>query len=628
MAAMVNPRREEDAHPSVRQRVDALADTIAVHAARIDAATHELLTEIRRFDELGGWAWQGAKSCAHWLTWRIGLGPGAAAEKVRVARALGELPLIDAAFASGALSYCKVRAMTRVASPATEERLLEMARHATGAQLERICRGFRLVQRAAARTDEERRQVAEPDRWVQRRHTPDGMVRIEAQLLPDEAELVWAALERVRQELGVEVGKTRAQPLPEVDEASTEGVRSAEEPPSDVDGDGPLSAERGGSSDGRPERGLSAESRGDPTEPVARLGAAEPAERAGTRGTWVRCDETGELMYIGTDPPDVWPEASEPAQQDRETKERERARAQRPSRAEWSAQRASGALPDRVDALVALAERMLTRPPKDGSAKAGPAKPKRGHRPLLLVHLSEDRLAQGLGLDQDAPRTRPTAQPPGATPSGDAIPFVAQLHDGASLRGDTLLRLACDAGVSVVATDGRGAVLDIGRRQRTISPAILRALLVRDGQCRFPGCTAAASVEAHHIKHWAHGGETRLENLVLTCRFHHKALHEGGFSVERQQDGELLFRDARGRPLEPVPKPPTRFVDPASAESAVAELATEQRGAGVVIDRTTSLPRGDGTPLDLGAAVAGLWRRHERRALPTSRLASQNAVSP
>jgi len=131
----------------VAKEVDQLADFIAVSSARIDAATHELLTQIRRFDQLGGWAWHGAKSCVAWLSWRVGLSVGAAGEKVRVARALGELPLIDAAFGAGELSYCKVRAMTRVATAETEELLLTMARSATGAQLERICRGFRRVQR-------------------------------------------------------------------------------------------------------------------------------------------------------------------------------------------------------------------------------------------------------------------------------------------------------------------------------------------------------------------------------------------------------------------------------------------------------------------------------------------------
>src|SRR6185436_13486145 len=99
----------------------ALADEIARVAAHLDAATHHLLTCIRRFDESGEWHREGALSCAHWLTWRIGLDPCTAREKVRVARALGVLPRMDETLRSGALSYAKVRALTRLATPANEE---------------------------------------------------------------------------------------------------------------------------------------------------------------------------------------------------------------------------------------------------------------------------------------------------------------------------------------------------------------------------------------------------------------------------------------------------------------------------------------------------------------------------
>jgi len=85
-----------------------LGDEIAGLAVRLNVATHRLLSCIRQFDELDGWYAQGAQSCAHWLTWRLGLDPGAAREKVRVARALGELPRIGDAFAAGKLSYSKV----------------------------------------------------------------------------------------------------------------------------------------------------------------------------------------------------------------------------------------------------------------------------------------------------------------------------------------------------------------------------------------------------------------------------------------------------------------------------------------------------------------------------------------
>jgi hypothetical protein len=112
-------------------------------SAHIDAATHRMLQCIRGFDEAGGWCEQGAVSCAQWLAWRVGLDPATAREKVRVARALGKLPAIDEDFRSAALSYAKVRALTRVATPQNEGRLLEMARVATGAQLERLCRAYR-----------------------------------------------------------------------------------------------------------------------------------------------------------------------------------------------------------------------------------------------------------------------------------------------------------------------------------------------------------------------------------------------------------------------------------------------------------------------------------------------------
>ena len=125
--------------------IERLGEEIGELSARVDAATQRLLTCIRQFDEAGGWQQQGAISCAHWLAWRIGLDTATARERCRVARALGSLPHIDEAFARGELSYAKVRAMTRVATPANEARLLELARNATGAQMERICRGLRQV---------------------------------------------------------------------------------------------------------------------------------------------------------------------------------------------------------------------------------------------------------------------------------------------------------------------------------------------------------------------------------------------------------------------------------------------------------------------------------------------------
>jgi hypothetical protein len=180
----------------MRIDTDRLGDEIAELAAHLDAATHRLLTLIRRFDEAGGWADQGALSCAHWLCWRIGLELGAAREHVRVARALADLQLVDDALRQGQVRYSKVRALTRVATPSTEAALLEMARFSTASQLERICRGDRrAMQNATGQRPEDEAHY----RWVRERETETGLVRFEVQLRPDEAAVVRRALEAAMQ---------------------------------------------------------------------------------------------------------------------------------------------------------------------------------------------------------------------------------------------------------------------------------------------------------------------------------------------------------------------------------------------------------------------------------------------
>ena len=172
--------------------IDALADDIADTAAHIDAATHRLLVMIREFDQARGWAHQGALTCAHWLSWRIGLGIGPAREKVRVAHKLAELPLLDEAFRRGELSYSKLRAMTRVATAANEAELLDLARCSTAAQLERICRFYCQARRQEG---QDPRIVEDERRWVVSRPTEDGMVSIQIRLLPDEAARLMRAIE-------------------------------------------------------------------------------------------------------------------------------------------------------------------------------------------------------------------------------------------------------------------------------------------------------------------------------------------------------------------------------------------------------------------------------------------------
>jgi hypothetical protein len=130
------------ATPEHIAELDRLGDEIALLSAHLNAATARLLDLIRVFDAREGWA-NGFRSCAAWLSWRVGLDGGAAREKVRVARALGTLPRLAGALAGGELSYSKVRALTRVATPETEERLLAVGRAGTAEHVERIVSGPR-----------------------------------------------------------------------------------------------------------------------------------------------------------------------------------------------------------------------------------------------------------------------------------------------------------------------------------------------------------------------------------------------------------------------------------------------------------------------------------------------------
>ncbi|HEX3758021.1 MAG TPA: DUF222 domain-containing protein [Kofleriaceae bacterium] len=172
--------------------LEQLGERIAEQAAHLDAATHRLLADLREFDERGGWHAQGAASCAHWLAWRVGWDLVTARDHVRVARKLAEFPLIDDALRRGELSYSKVRALLRVATPENESLFLDHARLLTASQLEKTCRKYALVQRHG---QDAHPQVDEQRRHVRRRDLEDGMVKIEAVLHPEEAELVWKMLD-------------------------------------------------------------------------------------------------------------------------------------------------------------------------------------------------------------------------------------------------------------------------------------------------------------------------------------------------------------------------------------------------------------------------------------------------
>jgi hypothetical protein len=418
--------------------LDRLGDEIAELSAHLDAATARLLDLIREFDARAGWN-TGFRSCAAWLSWRVGLDIGAARERVRVARALGTLPLLARALARGELSYAKVRALTRVATPQTEERLLAVGHAGTADHVERIVRGWRRMDRKAESAENARRHAS---RALHVYQDEDGMVTVRGRLAPEVGALLVQALAAAREAL---YQRTR------------------------------LSV--GGSTD-------------------------VPAET--------------------------------------------------PTMAQQQA-----------DALALLAETALHH----GIDPSAPA-----DRYQVVVHVDATVLA-----DPDAP--------------GQSV-----LEDGTHVSAETSRRLACDASRVVMRHGRDGRVVEVAARTRTIPPAIRRALNHRDHGCRFPGC-GARFVQGHHLRHWAQGGPTTLSNLALLCRRHHRAVHEEGYQVDRQPDGELRFRRPDGQVLPEAPRPAEVQGDP------VRLLRARHEEDGLNLHARTAMPGWLGERLDVGWAI-------------------------
>ncbi|MFT7289473.1 MAG: hypothetical protein ACI87W_003607, partial [Halieaceae bacterium] len=181
---------------------------------------------------------------------------------------------------------------------------------------------------------------------------------------------------------------------------------------------------------------------------------------------------------------------------------------------------------------------------------------------------------------------------------------VEELEEAADVSAETPRRESCDCGVVHWLENGRGQALDISRRSRNITPAIRRALKHRDGSCTFPGCTAHRHVDAHHVIHWADGGETKLDNLVLLCRYHHRLVHEGGFGVSLSAAGEKRFSYPDGSAIARGAE--TRFC------GNVLALQVAHRRAQLQIGPQSLPPHWQGERMDLGMAIDGLLARDDR----------------
>jgi 5-methylcytosine-specific restriction endonuclease McrA len=162
-------------------------------------------------------------------------------------------------------------------------------------------------------------------------------------------------------------------------------------------------------------------------------------------------------------------------------------------------------------------------------------------------------------------------------------PGQSALDDGTHVSAETSRRLACDASRVVMQHARDGRLVEVAARTRTIPPALRRALQHRDHGCRFPGCEVRFG-QGHHIRHWAQGGPTTLSNLALLCRRHHRSVHEEGYQVERQPDGELQFRRPDGTLLPAAPPSPKVGGD------VVNQLRAHHERQGLHLDGRTARP--------------------------------------
>jgi hypothetical protein len=471
-----------DERYSAYAQSEKLAEEITELASYIFAATYQLLTLIREFDQQKHWEYLGMASCAHWLNFKCGIGMHAAREKVRVANALAELPTMSERFKRGELSYSKVRAMTRIANADNEDYLLSIARHGTAHHVEKLVSQYR---RCVRLQDTKNANEQHEARELSYHYDENGCLVITAKLPAEQGAVIMKALERAMDSLD--------------------------------------------SLDSNPD------------------------------------------VPAGTPNPDSFP-----------------------------AQRA--------DALAEIAENYLNTPPSTTST---------ADRYQVVVHVSPETLEDC--PDQDVPAGTPNeihsvgARPDARSPSPDVpagtLPNSARpesnlshIENAPHIAAETSRRIACDCSIVHLTEDKNAQPLSISRKSRSIPPSINRALRARDQGCRFPGCTSTEFIDGHHIKHWADGGETSLENLVQLCRKHHRLVHEGGFGCERAIGGKVVFTDQRGEVLA------DSFSIPSIADEQDTVEWIEARFPDLDIDAETCVPlTRAGETIDWDLAVGHLF---------------------
>ena len=160
--------------------------------------------------------------------------------------------------------------------------------------------------------------------------------------------------------------------------------------------------------------------------------------------------------------------------------------------------------------------------------------------------------SQSIGADSDPDRATVVIHVDADVLGGDS--GAALVEDGPLLPTETARRLGCDGRWQLFA-DFEGETVGIGRMSRRVPASLLRALRLRDRCCRFPGCERTGWLHAHHLIHWANGGDTDLDNLILLCGHHHRFVHEGGWTISGDSNGAVRFITRHGRPYAPKHDP-------------------------------------------------------------------------
>jgi hypothetical protein len=218
-----------------------------------------------------------------------------------------------------------------------------------------------------------------------------------------------------------------------------------------------------------------------------------------------------------------------------------------------------------------------------------------------LERVAESYLAGGTGDRSGGDRYMVNIHTETDTLKIDGEGAESELEERGRVSAETSRRMACDSSVVHWHETPEGGPLSVGRKTRSIPPAIRRALKRRDGGCRFPGCSCTRFVDAHHIRHWADGGETSMNNLVLLCRRHHRLVHEGGFGVHNESAGDVHFTYPDGRIMPYGPK--GRF------SGNVVAMEQRNRDNGLKITHETLACRWTGEQMDYSLAVWGLQSR-------------------